>query len=216
MFPLNISNKCKLLNTDEKPFIVTNSDVKWSLEIDRKCLHGLTIDKYLSQGRTSVVYSTTDNRVIKFIPLGIFNDEKSIIKEIENTKKVIKLALFEGPLETRRCKSKVTIGNEIINTDTILMVLPRWDLDFDTYKQKGKIDQKNKEIIFKLFNELAAKYIKYGLYLRDLHEKNIVLKLDLEGNVKDLTFIDFNDLVDEESDFIKGEMDNVIDYLLGK
>lgn len=74
-----------------------------------------------------------------------------------------------------------------------VIISEKWDLSLREYIDQHPAKFKaNEEKIDALILALAQNYIKHDLYHADVHARNIVLKLDAEFNVQNLTFIDFN------------------------
>jgi len=170
---------------------ITINDVKKMLGNQTKCLTGYEIKKILGQGSYgTVVDSCIDgdcNYAVK-----IMNSDENFQLEVDVATKMYNNGIGPKIYDIWECD------------DIAIIVYDKWDMDLDRYFQMFPTKRLSKHIIDKLekdINKLHSIGPKDNYLVHfDLLPKNILVKLDKNNNIVDITMTDFG-LIKNLKDF---------------
>ena len=190
-----------------------------------KCMREFPIKELVGEGRFGSVFVTciahNCNYIVKLVPLHVFipttNCDLSRQKtsECESVSKVV----FEQEIKFSKLFSDLDIGPKFLvggicdgiankyqdypkGFSVGFIVQEKWDMSLEDYAyQFPDKTVENYDIIEKILLTKAHKFDEYGHFHWDLHAGNVLLRLDKENNVVDLTPTDFGFME-------KGDADN--------
>ena len=175
---------------------------------------GYTIQKFIGEGVTGMVYEAVHQEsgkivVIKFIPLetegkhsicfsvapnvyrnevrlNVFLSKQKLVPYVYGTG--MTQGIYTHFKDVRRQKRTINIG---------YIVSEKWDLTLREYMLNYPQQfEANEGLIDEMIRKVGQQYLDFGLYHEDLHSRNIVLKVNANGDPADLVFIDVADVKD--------------------
>jgi hypothetical protein len=179
------------------------------MKIDRLCLKGYQLCKFLSAGTYGSVYKSCDinancNYAIKFQKFNA-NDSEDSSSEDSDTKAAITENRDDWRKEAeivKRLSEKYDIGPKYIghwtcgdNDEIGVIIAELWDRSMQDKFLPNYTLCLPRNLIDKLSNQIAILHDNENLVHADIFPKNVLVKIDKNGNITDATITDFGSLL---------------------